>query len=86
MSIIKLLLALSLLILFLHACNNPESAQQKTVFKQIPEISEIRPQRPVKIKLKRNAKGNYSWELSGNDADKIIAADKKLREALDKKD
>jgi len=49
---------------------------------QITELQEIKPHKPVKIKLKRNAKGEYAWDLSGNDAEKIIEADKKLRESL----
>ncbi|HDH06475.1 MAG TPA: hypothetical protein ENH01_12360 [Nitrospirae bacterium] len=86
MAKIRFLVALSALLLFLHACNNSEGNQEETVFKRAPEIAEIKPQRPVKIKLKRNAKGNYSWELSGDDAKKIIEADKKLRGSIEKRD
>ena len=85
MANVRFLAALSLVILFfqIHGCSNSESNQQKTVFKQVPELAEIKPEKPVKIKLKRNAGGNYSWELSGNDAEKIIQADKKLRESME---
>ncbi len=87
MAELKLLLALLLAVLFfpVQACTDTEHQQEKTVFKQLPELVEIKPQKPVKIKLRRNATGSYSWELSGDDADKIIQADKKLREALKKK-
>lgn len=80
----KFLAALSLIVLFslFYACNNSESDQQKSVFRQIPEIAEIKPQKPVKIKLKRSANGNYSWELTGDDADRVIQADKKLKGSL----
>ena len=57
---------------------------QKSVFKQQPEITEIRPQRPVKIKMKRNTSGQYSWDISGDDTDKVLEADSKLREGLEK--
>ncbi len=55
------------------------------MFEQVEEIREIKPERPVKIKVKRNASGSYSWEVSGKDAGKIIKADKELRESLEKK-
>jgi hypothetical protein len=68
----------------LYGCTNNGLSSEERVFKQIPELQEISPHKPVKIKLKRNAQGEYYWDLSGNDADKIIEADKKLREALGK--
>ncbi len=51
-------------------------------FKKDAELQQIRPKKPVKIKLKRTAKDDYSWELSGDDADEIIRVDKKLRRLL----
>ena len=36
----------------------------------------------VKIKLKRDGKDNYSWELSGPDADQILKVNEKLRKRL----
>lgn len=51
-------------------------------FKKQPELQQIRPKKPVKIKLKRTAKDDYSWELSGDDADEIVRIDKKLRRLL----
>ena len=76
-----------LFVLFLfNACTDSDSNQQKTVFKQVPEIAEIKPQTPVKIKLKRNASGNYSWDLSGSDAKKVLETDRILKESLDLKD
>jgi hypothetical protein len=36
----------------------------------------------VKIKLKRTAKDEYSWELSGDDADEIVRTDRKLKKML----
>ena len=68
----------------LYTCTNNGKDPNQRVFKQIPEIQEIKPHKPVKIKLKRNAKGEYSWDLIGNNADQINAADKKLRESFEK--
>ena len=65
-----------------HACTETKGGSQEAVFKQQPEITEIRPQKPVKIKLKRGTTGQYSWDLSGDDADKVLEADRKLREGL----
>jgi predicted secreted protein len=42
-------------------------------------------QKPAKIKLKRNTKGEYSWDISGDDADKVLEANRKLKESLEKK-
>lgn len=76
-----------LLLLFLsyalYACNQSEGNPQKTEFRQVPEIAEIKPQKPVKVKLKRSVKGGYSWEVSGDDTEKVIRANKKLKEVLD---
>jgi hypothetical protein len=51
-------------------------------FKKQPEIQQVRPQKPVKIKLHRNAKGEYSWDLNGDNVDEIVNADRKLRKLL----
>lgn len=47
-----------------------------------PELQQIRPKKPVRIKLKRTAKDEYSWELTGDDVDEMIKADRKLRRQL----
>ncbi len=36
----------------------------------------------VKIKLKRDGKESYSWELSGSDADQVLKVNEKLRRQL----
>jgi len=41
-----------------------------------------KPQKPVKIKLHRNAKVEYSWDLNGDNADEIVNTDRKLRKLL----
>jgi predicted secreted protein len=50
--------------------------------KKQPEIQQIKPKKPVKIKLKRSPKDEYTWELSGDDADEIVRTDRKLRKML----
>jgi hypothetical protein len=36
----------------------------------------------VKIKLKRDGKDSYSWELNGSDADQILKVNDKLKKKL----
>lgn len=74
---------LTVLCLMIHACNYSDGKKEESVFTQLPEIQEIKPLKPVKIKLKRSTGGNYSWDLHGDNADRIIDIDKKLRAALD---
>ena len=51
-------------------------------FKKQPELQQVKPKKPVKIKLRRSAKDEYAWELTGDDADEILKTDKKLRKML----
>jgi len=36
----------------------------------------------VKIRLKKDGKDNYTWELSGSDVDQILKVNEKLRKQL----
>jgi hypothetical protein len=47
-----------------------------------PEIQQVKPKKPVHIKLKRTAEGKYSWDLTGDDVDEIVRADKRLKKQL----
>jgi hypothetical protein len=59
------------------------SVENKSIqIKKQPEIQQIKPKKPVKIKLKRSAEGRYTWELSGDDVDEIVKADKRLKKLL----
>jgi hypothetical protein len=69
------------LILPVQACSDAE--EEPVVFKTVPEIQAIKPQKPAKIKLKRNTKGEYSWDISGDDADKVLEANRKLKKSLE---
>lgn len=51
-------------------------------FKKQPEIQQVKPKKPVRIKLKRSAEGKYTWELTGDDVDEIIKTDTRLRKLL----
>lgn len=81
----RLLFVLFVIFLLISACTRTEDKQQEPlVFKEIPQIQEIKPEKPPKIKLKRDKKDEYSWEISGDNVDEIIKIDKKLRESLGK--
>jgi hypothetical protein len=51
-------------------------------FSKQSEIQQIKPKKPVKIKLRRSPKDEYTWELAGDDADEIVKTDRKLRKML----
>ena len=41
-----------------------------------------KPKKPVKIKLHRDKKGEYTWDITGENVDDIIKVDKRLRQLL----
>ncbi len=79
-----LLRVIPLIVLFFLFCSGPVACVEKSdlQFKKQPEIQQVRPQKPVKVKVHRNAKGEYSWELSGDNVDEIVNQDRKLRKLL----
>lgn len=61
----------------------PQQARPHTTsLQQVQSLSRIKPKKPLKIKLKRNSKDDYSWEISGESVDDIINADKRLKKGL----
>ena len=59
------------------------SVETKTLqVKKQPEIQQVKPRKPVKIKLKRTTEGKYSWDLTGDDVDEMVRADKRLKKLL----
>lgn len=65
-----------------HCAEKPQIVQ-KFQYTKSPEIQQVKPKKPVKIKLKRGAKGDYSWDLSGDNVDDIVRTDKRLRKLLE---
>lgn len=55
---------------------------QPASFQQVKSLSQVKPKKPPKIKLKRTPKGEYFWEIDGESVDDIVTADKKLRKGL----
>jgi hypothetical protein len=64
------------------ACAENSNEKKALVFEKAKEIEEIKPQKPIRIKLKRSTTGKYSWDLSGDDPDKVLEVDRRLKEAL----
>jgi len=50
--------------------------------KKQPEIQQVKPKKPVKIRLKRSSEGKYTWDLAGDDADEVVRTDKRLKKLL----
>ncbi len=56
------------------------SVQKVIVEKEKTERSQPPPE--VRIRLKKDGKDGYSWELSGSDADQILKVNEKLKKQL----
>jgi len=70
------------LLLTISACS---ASEQKIKLRKTeePSIKYLVPDSPVKIELKYS-KGKYSWTIKSDNLDKIIKADKRLREYTSK--
>ncbi len=77
----RICLLMIVLLLLMVGCGYKGSSGDDETFKEDREnkILQVIPEKPVRIELRRNSKGAYSWSIRGEKADKIISADKKLR-------
>jgi len=79
-----------LLAFIIIACEGkPLSTQGKSEVPSVPKVivekekmERTQPPPEVKIKLKKDGKDSYSWELSGSDVDQILKVNEKLRKQL----
>lgn len=88
----KKFLAIAVMMVFVFvACEkNPVPPQGKAeappVSKIVVEREKTEKEQPlppeVKIKLKKDGKDTYSWELNGSDVDQILKVNEKLRKQL----
>jgi predicted secreted protein len=60
------------------SCNSPTGSKEPEL-KKDDTLSQIRPEKPVRIKFRHKDGSEYSWEIQGDRAEKIIEADKVLR-------
>ena len=78
----KLLIVLiSFCFIFLFFTEQGYSQTQVQVTKD-KVLQYAKPKKPIKIKLHRDKKGEYSWDITGESVDEIIKADKRLRQLL----
>ncbi|GAB4533955.1 MAG: hypothetical protein Fur0020_00090 [Thermodesulfovibrionia bacterium] len=74
-----LVLLMMTLLLSLQSCKGSESNQKGLEYQTVSEIKDVKPEKPIRVKLKRDKNGEYSWEISGEDVDRIIETDKRIR-------
>ena len=67
---------------YVSGADKPQGTQQAFQFARNPEIQQVKPRKPVRIKLHRSAKGEYSWDLSADSVDDVVRADVRLRKLL----
>ncbi|MDA8327293.1 MAG: hypothetical protein M0033_13935 [Nitrospiraceae bacterium] len=56
----------------------------QTEFRKDRAVSGVIPEKPVRMELKRDARGRYSWSIQGTDVSRIIRADIRLRSYVDR--
>jgi hypothetical protein len=87
----KMLLAAFILLALTMACDSkPSSSQGKSEVLPVPKVTiekeKMQKEEPlppeVKIRLKRDGKDNYSWELSSSDVNEILKINEKLKKQL----
>jgi hypothetical protein len=87
----KIFIVSVVLIFFLIACEKKSvPPQDKSGSPSVPKVivekekvEKVQPLPPeVKIKLKKDGKDSYSWELTGSDVDQILKVNEKLSKQL----
>ena len=87
----KILIVLAASVFLFIACEKkslpPQTkSESPSVPKVIVEKEKVEKEQPlppeVKIKLKKDGKDSYSWELTGSDVDQILKVNEKLRKQL----
>jgi hypothetical protein len=78
-------MALLVLTAAIVGCSNASSEDRRDVsFKKDAKVMQAKPWKVVHIKLKMDAKGEYTWELHGDDVDEILKVNAKLEQQLKK--
>ena len=84
------ILTCCLLVIIMACDDKPPSTKGNPEVLPVPKVTiekeKIQKEAPlppeVKIKLKRDGKDSYSWELSGSDVNEILKINEKLRKQL----
>lgn len=82
----KKTLSLLLFLLTLSFLLNQAGAASglQTEFRKDRAVSGVIPEKPVRMELKRDARGRYSWSIQGTNVSRIIRADIRLRSYVDR--
>jgi len=59
---------------------------QRNPAQQVVVKQQGQPRKPAKIKLHHNAKGDSTWEITGENVEEILRIDRRLRKAFDSPD
>jgi hypothetical protein len=87
----KRFVACMVFLILLNGCEKRSASEQgkaeappppKIIVEKEKIEKEPPPPPEVKIRLKRDGKDNYSWELSGSDVDQVLKVNEKLRRKL----
>jgi hypothetical protein len=86
----KILIVLIGTVFFLITCERKSPPKEKIEVPSVPKIviekEKVEREQPlpseVKIKLKKDGKDSYSWELTGSDVNQILKVNEKLRKQL----
>ena len=87
----KILIVLISLISVLIGCGKESlppqgKSENPPIPKVLVEKEKVGKEQPlppeVKVKLKKDGKDNYSWELTGSDVDQVLKVNERLRKQL----
>lgn len=73
------------MILLARSCYGEQDKQDRLIYSKDKNLIKTLPRSPVKIKFKKDGKGDYSWEITGEDAREIIRNNKILEDRLNNK-
>lgn len=76
-----IIISIFLFLAFTFSTDTSFSQTQVQVTKD-KALQYAKPKKPVKIKLHRDKKGEYSWDITGENVDDVIRADRRLRQLL----
>ncbi|MFA7384099.1 MAG: hypothetical protein WC001_11675 [Desulfurivibrionaceae bacterium] len=60
----------------------PPPAPRQSSSPPVSARPQAQPRKPAKIKLQRNGKGDYTWDLTGENVDELLQIDRRLRKAF----
>lgn len=77
----KLLVIFFILVTFgLFTDNAFTQTQTQVQITKDKALQYAKPKKPIKIKLHRDKKGEYSWDITGESVEEVIRADRRLRQ------